>query len=29
LPEFEGTTPDLWVTVSDTPVSNPPKKKKR
>lgn len=29
LPEFEDTTPDLWVTVSDTPVSNPPKKKKR
>jgi hypothetical protein len=29
LPEFEETIPDLWVTVSDTPVSNPPKKKKR
>jgi len=29
LPEFEDTTPDLWMTVSDTPVSNPPKKKKR
>lgn len=29
LPEFEETTGDLWVTASDTPVANPPKKKKR
>lgn len=29
LPEFEDTNADLWVTVSDTPVSpTPPKKKK-
>lgn len=28
LPEFEETTADLWVTVSDTPVSTPPKKKR-
>lgn len=29
LAEFETTTPELWVNVSDTPVSQPPKKKKR
>jgi hypothetical protein len=29
LPEFEDATADLWVTVSDTPVSAPPKKKKK
>lgn len=27
--EFDDPTPDLWVTVSDTPVSPPPAKKKR
>lgn len=27
--EFDEPTPDLWVTVSDTPVSPPPPKKKR
>jgi hypothetical protein len=29
LPEFEEATADLWATVSDTPVSKPPPKKKR
>jgi len=29
LAEFEGSTADLWATVSDKPVAAPPKKKKR